>query len=1494
MKRKITLALATLVLAISQMFAGYTTPEVGKVYRIHNVKYEKVIGEDGIARQVTSVDAADDTDFSQLWVLKTKSSGYLLQNAYSGQYLSHCAQQSTQVYPTSDQEAVMYLTALSDTKYAIGQGMGQYLHLDGSNNIVRWWDKDTEPSQWQFEEVKVSNDEISLQQAAFQQLYTEYMDKLALMENVEEYNAQLATYFADAACTELLPAYQQMSDEALRTAMSALPTPLQDMAVKIKNQAWGHREQEFRIRNYKAYSDADYWAEKLYTKKYSRINNPTGIYGQAGDMLYIFVGNDIPEGTTLQAEVIYGSAIQGTAYDLRAGLNMIPTPKDYASIFIQYVGETSLESETLITDYPELKIHIEEGVVNGFWDIEEHDDEDWVDMMTNLATADMFQVKGERIMFHMSKHYMKLYCPNTISDAIGWWDDMTRWQQDLLGIEDVRLKKFNNLGCAISLTTGYQSATHYRTQYLDSYIGNLLPYENMMSNADNCWGPAHENGHVHQAAIQSVGTSEVTNNLFSNLTLFKLGRYTSRGNSNDDIFSGYTKHIPFILRDGATTLRLYWQLYLYFHEVKGDTTFYPRVFQAMRATPMKARDPEYYYNYVYGNEDLLIFAKACCDAAQMDLSEFFRLWGFLELTDKQHIGDYGNFYLTTRESDVEEFLAYASQYPKAPSIVFIEDRVKAEPRTDGIGGNKVHHGNAIRVGEAGDVGHYTDFKDTSVKAEGYIYEKNGTSISISGGTGAVGFKVYNKADNALLCASNRLTFNIPREHNMSDILIVAAQADGTDAPVKSIAEGGTEEQQLELLNKILSQANNYAKKSDDTGTKIGYFKPEAVIELNQLISKIEAVIQHSDQSEHTYGEWAMQLNAIVTSLHANLEARISMTPNSFYTLSVSNKSNQYLINANAGLRTMEDTSDDTPENMQWKIVAGHDEGIYYLQNRTSRNYITLVANGKRVMAESSDIKDAVAFTLVPDGPGDYFIQRADDNNIRLYNYGQNNQVFAGNQTGANAKWSITLKDDMLSLPELSTNEQLTIYYMMREDNGEYAYSNISKSSDRGRISTSLYSDAEDFNFWFYFKQGSQEGKYLIYNYATGKSVTEQEGKLFIDRDAETIPEYAIALNEQGTGFIISSDEGYWHMTLDDVPPLAEMSDTESTIWRLQRTRTISLIDEPITSLTINETKATLLEGDSIQLIVETAPIYATDHSVTWSSSDESVATVDSTGKVTAVAVGKAIITATANDSSGLTVTCEITVEKDQLTSITISQSEATLLEGKTITLTVTTAPEIATDHSVTWSSSDESVATVSSRGRVKAIAAGKATITVTANDGSGLTATCEVTVEKDQLTSITISQSEVTLLEGKTITLSVTTAPEIATDHSVTWSSSDESVATVNSRGEVRAIAAGKTIITATANDGSGVTAACEVTVEKEDTGISNTTTSALSVQSSDGAIIINGLAHGDIVRLYSIVGKLIATTTATDNTMTIDTEVTEGDIVIVVVGTYCVKIQIK
>ena len=169
-----------------------------------------------------------------------------------------------------------------------------------------------------------------------------------------------------------------------------------------------------------------------------------------------------------------------------------------------------------------------------------------------------------------------------------------------------------------------------------------------------------------------------------------------------------------------------------------------------------------------------------------------------------------------------------------------------------------------------------------------------------------------------------------------------------------------------------------------------------------------------------------------------------------------------------------------------------------------------------------------------------------------------------------------------------------------------------------------------------------------------------------------------------------------------------------------------------------------------------------------------------------------------------------------VTGVTISDATATITTGSTKTLTATVAPENAINKSVRWTSSDDAIASVDDEGVVTAIAAGSATITVTTVDGN-FTATCAVTVEAATVavTGVTVSPESDTISLASTpaqITCTATVTPADATDKSVTWSSSDEAVATVDSDGVVTALTVGTTTITATTTDGS-FTDTCALTV---------------------------------------------------------------------------------
>ncbi len=165
----------------------------------------------------------------------------------------------------------------------------------------------------------------------------------------------------------------------------------------------------------------------------------------------------------------------------------------------------------------------------------------------------------------------------------------------------------------------------------------------------------------------------------------------------------------------------------------------------------------------------------------------------------------------------------------------------------------------------------------------------------------------------------------------------------------------------------------------------------------------------------------------------------------------------------------------------------------------------------------------------------------------------------------------------------------------------------------------------------------------------------------------------------------------------------------------------------VSGLTMSESTLTLNSGSKAQLTVTATSNYALNPPVTWSSSDESVATVDANGLVNAVAGGTCTITAAAVDGSGKTATCQVTVFQ-LVTSIALSHTTLTLEPEGTQKLTFTVSPSNASNKEVTWSSSNEAVAEVTSTGDVVAVGVGLCTITCAATDGSGVFASCSVVV----------------------------------------------------------------------------------------------------------------------------------------------------------------------
>ena len=254
----------------------------------------------------------------------------------------------------------------------------------------------------------------------------------------------------------------------------------------------------------------------------------------------------------------------------------------------------------------------------------------------------------------------------------------------------------------------------------------------------------------------------------------------------------------------------------------------------------------------------------------------------------------------------------------------------------------------------------------------------------------------------------------------------------------------------------------------------------------------------------------------------------------------------------------------------------------------------------------------------------------------------------------------------------------------------------------------------------------------------------------------------------------------------------------------------------VSSITVSPTSATLDINDTQQLTATVSVTPSTaDNTVTWSTSDANVATVSSTGLVTAVGQGTATITATSNLDNTKSATCAITVNAPAapipVTAISLPAT-ATVGIGATTTLTVSYTPTDAnTGKAITWTSDNPNIATVDNTGKVTGVAAGTATITATSEKGK--TATCTVTVKAVAVTGVSISPATATVKIGSTIALTADVTPTDATNKDVTWSSSDDNIATVIN-GKVTGIAEGTVTITATSVENNTKHGECLVSVQ--------------------------------------------------------------------------------
>ena len=1088
------------------------------------------------------------------------------------------------------------------------------------------------------------------------------------------YRDKFAQYFSDAIFSELKP--EVTNSEGIEDAT------LKALIDNLLNDASSYRK--FRVGEYEPYLSTETLVDLLkVSSSYNNYENPTGIYLKTGESCLVAVSGintQYPVGLTIKNWVENESS---SSYTLRNGLNQI-TASTEGNVFVKYYTD---DFETA----PNVKVHFINAPVQGYWDQATMTNADWVEMLKGRSKDDntILITRSEHAQLAYPVSAWLKYCPTNVDSTMTLYQQVQWAERDILGLEKYG-RQVKNRQLFYATTYGFMAAggegSYCNVNSLDAI---MVPDAARF----DFWGVGHEWGHNNQiyTGFKWSGCGETTNNIYAswaqihftgtphNLRLEDevtgIGEYSGMRGGRMQVYfeEAVRKGVPWQLQDGpdyhgitseeksiwgydangqyigyvTTTSRNYdhfvklvpfWQLNLWGTLAGKCPDIIPMVIESIRSTKNYSS-----YHGTNGKKQIN-WMKLACDSAKIDLLPFFEKAGMLRPINA-YIEDYNAGWNIITEEMIAELKSYVKEqgYP-----AFTEE---------------INYINAHN---------YHIYRD-ELKLD--VPKELNEGCKVSGGKvtvqhsvvkHAVAFETYNASGELLritmygLGSDNNHSYTqvlYPKSSNtaLSAAYIMAVGYDGTR--IKIYEEGGLRDEFLSLFE----QAKRYTKRTDTTGKKVGFVTPEHMEEYAALISRIDSLMQHIDARERPYSTWTEELREGIAALLVHCSP---LQPNNVYTLSTSSHGDQYMgINSN-GLTTHAYTKETRPLSLMWRVIETESEGVYHLQHLTTGRYLTSMPNGLQAKAESTDIADAVALTIELVAPGEFYVQSLDNALIRLYDNGAS--VCAGNQVADNARWLISLEEstpdaDLLSLPQTSTDEQLSIYRLIRTDNGDYAYSSTARRS-AGRIATNIYADDEDFAYWFYFKQGSQEGMYTIHNYKTGKAITRGgSNELFANKDEEAM-EFAIVPDERGRGLQIAAAEGSWYM-LPGTTELLELSDAQCTTWKLQHACTFNPSREPLASLVISHSEAALTVGGWLTLSVETAPIYATDHTVTWSSSDASVATVDETGRVEAIAVGEAFITATANDGSGLTAACRVTVTEDN-TSISVQTDARPRVESR--------------------------------------------------------------------------------------------------------------------------------------------------------------------------------------------------------------------------------------
>lgn len=477
----------------------------------------------------------------------------------------------------------------------------------------------------------------------------------------------------------------------------------------------------FRILSCEPYQKPSTIQREFKISPYSELDNPTGIYVEAGENTLVFVGDTHGEEVSLRVmDYTLGYKTTGN-YPLIEGINNL-TMRGKGLVYVMYHTDNYQSAEPI-------KVHIATGGKNnGYFDRRIHTASDWTKILQRAVTEHI-DVLGNKVHLLFPVKSFVQYTRGNIFPLLDFWEGIVADEHRLMGLETYNRSLKNRMFCHVvyksNEPTAYMYATNFRTAYVEDQVPFLLDLSKISTNEDKLWGVSHEMGHVHQTrpGLKWIGLTEVTNNLHS-LNVQKLRGFETRlarGNNYEGAFTSLLiARIPHAA-EGNVFRRLvpFWQMKLC-SDAMGKI-LYEDMHEQIRNSPDLPTNGECQLNYV----------KMCCDILELDMTDYFRAWGFLKEVD-MIIEDYATEQLKCTPAQIAEVEAYIADkgYPKASEgLIYITDQSMLL------------------------------FKNKPQDMEAGTAVKSGVKYTVSDSRNVVAYEVY--SDGKLIMASPNKTFSTP-------------------------------------------------------------------------------------------------------------------------------------------------------------------------------------------------------------------------------------------------------------------------------------------------------------------------------------------------------------------------------------------------------------------------------------------------------------------------------------------------------------------------------------------------------------------------------------------------------------------------------------------------------------------------------------------------------------------------------------------------------------